>query len=283
MRQNTGLIFEDVNGPPPGDNGLPKKLKIDVNPDQIEWGYSLNTQVIPTYGGEVVQILSTYINDMEVSGQVKSHKKAEEIFKWFVDKIEKATQTGQFEHQDGIEMTYPARGWKFLVLPISIGPLKYGRDLVVPEWSARFHVVQPDQNLIDVVKKDQEALLSARVGEEGGLLFGKATGNIGWEEDDPFRSPIAETKDGKPNKRFEDLYQSIIGGETARYETSDLGDWFNNLIPSYLQGNFDDLTTDYSRPAIGKTNTSQQSGQRNPGIKNFKQYAENYLKERTGN
>ena len=273
------LIFTDDKNPQ-GDY----VLNIDVKPDQIEWAYGLNTQVIPTYGGEVIQILSAFIENMTVSGQVRTYKKAEEIFQWFVKRIQAATQEGQFKHQTGVKMQYPERGWEFRVLPLSIGPLKYGRDLVVPEWSATFHVVQPDQDVMArLVDSNGAKDLADRMGVEGGLLFGKATGNIGYETDDPFRSPVGidENNDGviddpKERKKYNDLYKAIIGGEAPRYETADLGDWFNNLIPSYLQGDFDDLTADYSRPAFGNRE-KQAAGERNQGTVE----AEKYIRART--
>lgn len=237
------LIFKD-------DQGDSSELRIGIKPDQIEWGYGLNTQVIPTYGGEVVQILSAYIENMNVTGQVRTYKKAEEIFEWFVQRIEGATQDGRFRHQSGVRMTYPERGWTFRVLPLSIGPLKYGRDLVVPEWSATFHVVQPDQTFLElIVDEADEKLLAERMGIDGGGLFGKATGNIGFDEFDAFRSP-ATTPEEK--KRYDELYRAIVGGEEEplRYTKEDIGDWFNNLIPAYLEGDFSDLSADYSRPTL---------------------------------
>jgi hypothetical protein len=278
---SSGLVFIDDR------SDDQSSLTVDINPDQIEWGYGLNTQVIPTYGGEVIQILSAYIENMTVSGQVRTYGKAEEIFKWFVQRIEKATQPGQFRHQKGIKMIYKAREWEFRVLPLSIGPLKYGRDIVAPEWSVNFHVVQPDQDMLaKVIDSAEEGLLADRLGlETGETIFGRATGNIGWEEDDPFRSPVevnaqGEFKDEAYEKKYNRLYKAIIGGEDLpRYSTSDLGDWFNNLIPSYLQGDFDDLTTDYSRPIPGGQNQPQQQGnESNLGVQDMVKY----VKERRG-
>ena len=278
------LIFID-------DKNTDDRLTVDINPDQIEWEYGLNTQVIATYGGEVIQILSAYIGNMTVTGQVRTYGKAEQIFSWFVERIEAATQEGEFRHQRGVKMIYTEREWEFRVLPLSIGPLRYGRDIVAPEWSVNFHVVQPDQDLsAKIIDQAEEGLLAESLGVEGGVIFGSTTGNIGWEEDDPFRSPVEFDPEGNAKKdktrrdTYNRLYKSIIGGEDVpRYSTSDLGDWFNNLIPSYLQGDFDDLTTDYSRPIPGSESAqgspeNQESGQSNQGVQDMVRY----VKERRG-
>lgn len=257
------LIFK-VDGDDP--------LKVNINPNQIEWGYQLNVNVTPTYGGEVIQILSAYIDKMTVTGNVRTYSKAEEIYSWFIKRLKTATQDGGFRAR-GVEMIYEERDWKFRILPLTLAPLKYGRDVVAPEWSIQAQVVEPDQNATSLTM--DQAAIDAREAKTGVPVFGLATGNIGWEEDDPFRSPIG----GKKVNKF---YKDLIGGETVRYQSSDLGDWFNSLIPSYLEGNFDDLTADYSRPTMGQSTTGHQNqgpGNRNQGITDA---AEAIRKQRTG-
>lgn len=279
----TELIFED-------DRGTGEKLEIAIKPDQIEWGYGLNTQVTPTYGGEVIQILSAYIENMTVTGQVRTYNKAEEIFNWFVKRIEGATQSGEFRRQEGVKMFYPERQWQFRVLPLSIGPLKYGRDIVVPEWSATFHVVQSDKDLEEIiVNRADQKLIEERLGTESGGIFGKATGNIGFDEFDAFRSPVGQVKkdgkwvdDPKERKRYDELYAAIIGdeGKPIRYSKEDIGDWFNNLIPSYLDADFSDLSADYSRPTLGSNRTDNTTPQQ--GAANAAANIEKYLEKRRG-
>jgi hypothetical protein len=250
-----------------------KDLRVDIKPNQIEWGYNLNVNVTPTYGGEVVQILSAYIDKMTITGNVRTYKKAEEIYQWFLSGIQRATQDGQFKHQKGIDMYYPERGWHFRLLPLTLAKLKYSLETVAPEWSINCQVIEPAQDALSLTM--DQAAVEARESETGIPLFGLATGNIGWEEDDPFRSPIGDAK-------LNQFYKDLIGGETVRYQSSDLGDWFNSLIPSYLEGNFDDLTADYSRPSMGQSTTGHQNqgpGNRNEGITDA---AEKIRKGRTG-
>jgi len=45
-------------------------LRIRLNPYNVNWTYNLNTNVIPTYGGEVVQLLSVNIDSLIIEGQL---------------------------------------------------------------------------------------------------------------------------------------------------------------------------------------------------------------------
>src|SRR4051812_31480568 len=61
--------------------GSPLTIRSGAN--QITWGYSLLTHVIPTYGGEVQQILGARIEEMTISGQTRDNNQLEQIYAWF--------------------------------------------------------------------------------------------------------------------------------------------------------------------------------------------------------
>lgn len=221
-------------------------LAVDVNPNQIEWSYGLNTANYPTYGGEVVQILSCYIDDMTITGNVTNYRQMENIYRWFINYIHLATvgggnTPGKFNVRP-VTMFYKPRGWHFQIYPTSMPGFKYGRDVVAPEWTLTAAVVDPDQDFKDQILS--QAAIKAINSQEGIQLFGKATANIGFNPNDPFSDPDAETK--KAEKQLKD-------GKTSRDDLNEgfgeLADFYNSLIPAYLKGNFNDLTADYSRPA----------------------------------
>src|SRR5271170_2407716 len=83
---STQLLFhhELVN------NGVP--LVITTGLDEVGWAYALNIATFPTYGGEVVQILSVYIDDMEAEGTVRTYEEAEAIYTFFMKYFTVATQ-----------------------------------------------------------------------------------------------------------------------------------------------------------------------------------------------
>src|SRR5579859_945690 len=97
------------------------QLVVETGFNEIAWSYDLNIATFQTYGGEVVQILSCFIDDLTVEGEVKSYKKAEAIYEFFARYFTVATQgensaapSGalRFE-QEPMIMQYHARNWEF--------------------------------------------------------------------------------------------------------------------------------------------------------------------------
>lgn len=214
-------------------------LVVPVKPNEISWSYGLNTANYPTYGGEVIQILSCYIEDMKVTGHIRNYRELENVYSWFIDYIQKATQGGHF-NPIPVTMTYPHRGWQFQITPKAMPTFKYGRDVVAPEWTMTAAVVDPAQDDFKQAVMDQAA--QSLVETEGKLkLFGTVTGDIGFVQDDPFRSPDA----GNSQTNQKNLQQ---GGD--RSDFNQVADFYNKLIPAYLQGDFSDLAADYSKPTF---------------------------------
>lgn len=222
-------------------------LIIAVNPNSIRWSYGLNTVSYPTYGGEVVQILSCYIDDMTIEGEVRTYKEAETIYGWFISYMQIATQgnssVGSVNRFDTrpVTFTYLERDWTFTIYPKSLVKFAYGRDVVVPSWTVEAAVSEHDddysQTLID--SKLQEMM------ESGGVeFFGTATANIGYKENNPFSGVL----------------------EPGQEKSDELADSFNKLIPSYMQSDFSDLQANYSKPVIiaGKGNSAPEDRQDDP-------------------
>jgi hypothetical protein len=68
----------------PTIDAIKSPLRISTGANEITWGYGLNYQTYPTYGGEVTQILSAYTDDLVIQGDVSSYSKMEEIYEWFL-------------------------------------------------------------------------------------------------------------------------------------------------------------------------------------------------------
>lgn len=220
---------------------MPEDLHIAVKPNQIEWSYGLNVANFPTYGGEVVQILSAYIDDMTVTGNVRTYSEIENIYSWFINYIQRATVgetgTGRYNVKP-VTFSYFERGWVFKIYPTGMPGFKYGRDVVTPEWQLKAAVVDPAQDLLNVI-------VGNAAQEEELRLFGKATGGIGFEPHNPFSDPEGGTGElgEKNSKRF-------LKGQKVKGGFKQLADTYNELLPAYLEGNFEDLTADYSRPVV---------------------------------
>lgn len=129
-------------------------LTIETGIDTAQWSYNLNTQVYPTYGGEVVQILSVYIDDLQMGGSLSTYSQMEAIYSYFAAYMQIATQgrsatpnAGDTAYnQQPMTFTYPARGWEFEIMPMSVPGFYMAQDVVLPAWQLTAHVVDDSVN-----------------------------------------------------------------------------------------------------------------------------------------
>lgn len=193
---------------------LSTNLTVRTGVDDISWSYKLNTQTYPTYGGEVVQILSAYTDTITLGGTVRSYEKMEQIYSWFLDYLQSATQGGY--SQEPVIMAYNERGWRWAIHPLSLPGFKYGREVVAPTWRLEAAVHEADEAI-------HSLNLQAALEE-----IEKVTLGIGFKPDNPFSDPFAaEGKDFDP-KSLKEFYE-----ESA--------DYFSNLIPKYLEEDYESL------------------------------------------
>lgn len=93
-----------------------KSLTFRTNPNSVMWSYKLNTAVENTYGGRVVQILSTSMEDLKIiiecglGGWNYAMKVVQFMRDMFVD--QRAGEPGYFQ--------YTTRGWHMKVYAVSI-------------------------------------------------------------------------------------------------------------------------------------------------------------------
>lgn len=242
---------------------IPTQLVVATGMNDIYWSYTLNTVTTPTYGGEVIQILSVAIDDMLIRGQVMGYGDVtlgdsvfagmETIYRWFLTYAQVATQgalgpepyqnfetgdEGVAYNQTPITMKYPLRGWQFQIIPKNLPGFKYGRDVVAPEWMLQAAVVQPDMKFLDLF--DESHLFNQeRLGEFTSFnapYTGWTTAGIGYKANNPFSAPYQAA-------RFD--------ADKTRAQLNKTRDYFNQLIPSYLENDFDSLSADFSRPVNG--------------------------------
>lgn len=209
-------------------------LVVPIRPDQIVWSYGLNTQTYPTFDGEVVQILSMYVGDMQINGTISTYDQMEKIYSWFIQYMQNATQGGrgnvskQYDTRP-VKMHYLHRDWKFDIYPRDLPGFRYGREVVAPTWQLTAAVSEYDEDFRTSVISEQ--MFAGEAAASGFEPFGTATGEIGYEENNPWSAPDANkaTRDEKLKK---------------------LEDHLVNLIPTYLDGSFEDLEASYSQPHV---------------------------------
>lgn len=219
---------------------ISRPLVIDIKPDQITWSYGLNTKSYPTFGGEVVQILSMYVGDMTISGTVRTYEQMEIIYKWFIEYMQNATQgrssiSRQYDTRP-VTVEYPHRNWKFDIYPRDLPGFQYGKDVVAPTWQVIAAVSEYNDAVRDSVLSEQ--MFAGEALADGFDPFGTASGYIGYEENNPWSAP-------NTNKTLRDE------------ETKKMEDHLINLIPSYLDGSFKDLESSYSKPALSTPKDQQ--------------------------
>jgi hypothetical protein len=208
-------------------------LVVQVKPDQITWAYGLNTANFQTYGGEVVQILSMYVDDLTIAGTVGSYAELEQIYKWFVFYMQVATQghAGREGYDTRpVTMTYHHRNWVFDIYPKALPAFRYGRDVVAPTWQLQAAVSEFDDKFEDSVLSNQDFAGIAKDGDFD--PFGTVTAEIGYNEYNPWSAPTNEKY--KPGM--------------AKGEYTKLKDWYGNLIESYIGNDWDSISADYSIP-----------------------------------
>jgi hypothetical protein len=163
-------------------------LTITTGMNRVSWAYNLNTQAYPTYAGEVVQILSCNIDNLQIEGDVRSYAEMEAIYRWFLLYMQKATQGagGDSYVEKAVKLEYPHRGWTMFIKPIQLPALRYGRDVVVPSWSMQAHVVNPDP-------EQAELSIDNAVGVAGQIenFEARVSADIGFRRSNPFSDPLA--------------------------------------------------------------------------------------------
>jgi hypothetical protein len=230
--------------PPSSDRPGPY-LSIPSGLDEAAWSYNLNTVTFPTYGGEVVQILSCNIGELTITGTLPSYRAMERIYGYFAYYLQIATQgrspdpdTGRTSYnQTPITFTYPERGWEFKIVPRSLRRFKYGNDIVAPSWGVTAHVVDHGNDLHSIKEFTKSQVLN-RFLESDGEKF-DIEGKIGFLAENPFSAP---------GTIFGDNFDPAASRDAWKKES----DRFNEVIDAYLDSDLESLyETLASRPAFG--------------------------------
>lgn len=233
-------------------------LVIENGLDEAQWAYNLNTQVYPTYGGEVVQILSVFIDDLTLGGSITTYQQAELIYSYFARYFEVATQgrsgtpnisSGDAYNLKSMRFQYPMRGWDFKLYPKSAPGFRYDVEMVNPVWVMTAHILDdPNEgnNLKTITNKIQDAAVQNLMNNASLDTFGTLTDQISPQSGDPNTDPFQTFNEGDQSAA------KALGG---------LSDYYASLINGYQNGNFAGITGGVgSKPAnSSKTKTSTQT------------------------
>lgn len=156
-----------------------KTLRFRTNPNSITWEYNLKTNVEETYGGQVIQVLSTNIDNLKVTADAGNGGWAylESVALFFRDMLfdqrEGRGQPGVFR--------YPNRGWELKVFALNF-PFKDSVDDVLREFTMNFKVQEDVSGIVST------SLIEAEMA--------KLSKGIGWERNE-YNTPSLEWNDGE--------------------------------------------------------------------------------------
>lgn len=224
-------------------------LVIRTGADEITWGYGLNTKRIPTYGGEVVQILSMFSDKMTIAGTCRTYNEQRQIYEYFKTYIAYTTGAKGVDterHQKFLRFRYPARKWSFVIMVQDIGSMRMGKDIAAPTWSLTAEIVS---------ENDRYALGNDRLDKWASVLKQPLTSNrMSRSGKKSIRGPknFKLIRDGDP---FGDLVDPI--GRRGK-----IADNFDALVASWATG---DITTLRNNPLVDPAKSADEIWQQNFG------------------
>jgi len=240
-------------------------LVVETGMEDIEWAYNLNVAEFPTYGGEVVQILAVFIDDLTIKGVLRSYAELESVYGYFMEYFTVATQGSSQNATEGEKFTqvpmileYPQRNWRFEIQPLEAPGFLYGQEVITPEWEMKAHVVDKSPD----VKKLQDLVAQELVNKEKFALKGIISLQGGEPANNPFVAPGVVKGD-----KFTEDSQKAIEERLGR-----IGSYYHQtIIPSYLDNTFvQSLTEPGAKPAFGNSqgageNEAQLEAKGKPG------------------
>jgi hypothetical protein len=113
------------------------------NPKQFNWSYTLNKRIDQTYGGRVVQLLSTSIDDFSFTADCGAGRWAE------MNRVAKFMRDVMVSQRNGRPATfeYTTRGWKFNAFVVSV-PFADAVEEVLREFEISMKVQEDLSGLI---------------------------------------------------------------------------------------------------------------------------------------
>lgn len=235
-------------------------LRVLTGMDSVSWAYSLNVANWNTYGGQVSQILSCYVENLTVEGTLANYADLETVASYFLSYFQVASQGDNANpipgktsyNQEPMTMSYPKRGWEFEIMPLKFPAFRVGREVVAPTWKIIAHIVDDSNDvdeLSDLIVAETE--IKAHLDTDDTSLdtnFG-LTGVIKFVDENPFSDPFTDKGTDFANKTLSD-------------RVDQLSNWYNSLLPAYLQGDYDAIMGEVgSKPAFGNRDiiTDQES------------------------
>jgi hypothetical protein len=245
---------------------IPNDLYIQTGADNINWTYTLNTQRYPTYGGEVVQILSCFIDTLTIQGTVARQQSRdrgkpvsdagmEDIYQWFLTYMQIASQGGKGTtaySERYITFSYPERGWVLNFQCQELPGYALDRNTVAPTWQISGKVVEVPKLMSGMTLDD---ILAGGAGGGNGVgadvkAFQRIQDGIDLSQPDPANNPFntAFPTGAKTSSQQQQLAQQAL---------QNLGGQFGKIVQSWANGDFSSVLgstpSQFNNPTFGPT------------------------------
>lgn len=219
-----------------------KPLIVHTGANSVQWGYGVNTRRIPTYGGEVVQILSMYADSLKIKGFCRNYKEQEEIYDFFLRYIKLAGGMGAMgndneRNQTPITFAYPARKWTFEIMVTNLDDKRMALDVVAPEWGITAEIVSENDRY-----ELGDALLTGmhQVLLDQALIKNKNTsGVIGYDPANKYSQDLGLVNTDEFATQIDERLQAQI----ASWATGDFANYvFNRIVGENSDSSFKSAT-----------------------------------------
>lgn len=238
-------------------------LKLRLAPVSISWTYNMNTNVIDTYAGQVIQLLSINFNQLILEGRfgkegphgkrirnnrIRNRRVGEfrhfktngrlavgltqmaEYFQRYFSVASQGRDRFEAGHYDQRPITLRYRGAldsaerKWVVYPTNFPSFKRSLEDFAPEWRVEFEVVEPDWQIKTTSMNDQIKRLRAAVG---------------YQPFSPYSDPLGATLPANPKKRTKAAIAKAV--EQAHMLNDAVSDHFRSMLPAVTEEDLNEL------------------------------------------
>lgn len=220
-------------------NGALRPLVVGSGANSVKWSYRLNTAKFPTYGGEVIQILSAQIGTLMISGNSKNNIQLAQIYHWFRAYMTLAGKAIP-RNVEPVKFRYPERGWELGLYVTKAPSFRLGLQDIGTEWKIEAEVNQSDASILeDEVMKPMSYPMT--------VVFNNLPKGIGYIPNNKYSAPI-------PDIIAVGASDAEIRNATQRLQTTtanNIGSSFEALIAAWSGGDFTSFLFDATKGASG--------------------------------
>jgi hypothetical protein len=163
-------------------------------------------------------------------------------------------------------MEYAHRGWRFEIQPLETPGFTYSLETIAPKWQMKAHMVDksPDVSKLQelVVKELEVGNIETINGKNNPSEFLTLKGTISPESGNPAQNPYIAPGTFAGDTFVESTAKQAIEGATK------IGDYYNSLLPSYLDDTFfQTMTAVGAKPNFGNETFGESGTPTTPGTK----------------